>query len=120
VHGENDQAIAAGFVMVNIAKRFISSDRNSGRSPGAFEWNEHPQPRFAQLAIETMNQLPRRMRPGEDGYDALGAVVVHCVNDGSPVTIHRAAPAPQPGEAYHYAGFIARLRSFYESRFGHL
>jgi hypothetical protein len=120
VHGENDQAIAAGFVMINIAKRFISSDRNSGRSPDDFAWNEHPQPRFAQLAIETMNRLPRRMRPGEDGYDALGAVLVHCLNDGSRVTIHRAPPAPKPDEAYHYAAFVARLRSFYESRFGHL
>jgi hypothetical protein len=120
VHGENDQAIAAGFVMVNIAERFISSDRNSGRKPNDFVWNEHPQPRFAQLAVETMNGLPWRMRPGEDGYDALGVVVVNCSNDGSRVTIHKAPPAPQPGEVYHYAAFVARLRSFYESRFGHL
>jgi hypothetical protein len=120
VHGENDQAIAAAFVMINVAKRFISSDRNSGRSPDAFLWNDHPQPRFAEMAIETMNRLPRRMRPGEDGYDALGVVVVHCLNDGSRVTIHKAAPAPEPGEVYHYAAFIARLRGFYESRFGHL
>jgi hypothetical protein len=120
VHGENDQAIAAGFVMVNIAERFISSDRNAGRNPGNFEWNEHPQPRFTELTKETMDQLPRRMRPGEDGYDALGVVVVNCLNDGSRVTIHRAAPAPQPGEVYQYAAFIARLRGFYESRFGHL
>lgn len=120
VHGENDQAIAAGFVMVNIAKRFISSDRNSGRTPSAFEWNEHPQPRFVEITMATMDQLPRRMRPGEDGYDALGVVVVQCMNDGSRVTIHRTLPAPRTGEVYHYAAFIARLRGFYESRFGHL
>jgi hypothetical protein len=120
VHGENDQAIAAGFVMVNIAKRFISSDRNSGRQPSDFVWNEHPQPRFVEITMETMDQLPRRMRPGEDGYDALGVVVVNCLNDGSRVTIHKAAPAPQARQIYHYAAFIARLRGFYESRFGHL
>jgi hypothetical protein len=120
VHGENDQAIAAGFVMVNIAERFISSDRNSGREPRDFEWNEHQQPRSVQVTMDTMDHLPRRMRPGEDGYDALGVVVVHCLNDGSRVRIHRAAPAPQPGEVYHYGNFIARLRGFYESRFGHL
>jgi hypothetical protein len=120
VHGENDQAIAAAFVMVNIAERFISSDRNSGRAPSEFEWNTHPQPRFAQITMETMDQPPRRMRPGEDGYDALGVVVVRCLNDGSPVTIHKAAPAPRPSQVYHYAAFIARLRGFYESRFGHL
>jgi hypothetical protein len=119
VHGENDQAIAAGFVMVNIAERFISSDKNSGRKPGEFVWNEHPQPRFVEITMETMDQLPRRMRPGEDGYDALGVVVVDCLNDGSRVTIHKAVPAPQPGQVYHYAAFIARLRGFYESRFGH-
>jgi len=120
VHGENDQAIAAAFVMVNIAKRFISSDRNAGRRPSDFEWNDHQQPRFTQMTIDTMNQLPRRMRPGEDGYDALGVVVVHCLNDGSRVTIHRATPAPQPGQVYHFASFVARLRGFYESRFGHI
>jgi hypothetical protein len=120
VHGENDQAIAAGFVMVNIAKRFISSDRNSGREPSEFEWNEHPQPRFVQITLETMDQLPRRLRPGEDGYDALGVVVINCLNDGSRVTIHRAPPAPQSGQVYQYAAFVARLRGFYESRFGHL
>lgn len=120
VHGENDQAIAAAFVMVNIAKRFISSDRNAGREPDAFEWNEHPQPRFVEITMETMDQLPRRLRPGEDGYDALGVVVVECLNDGSRVTIHKAAPAPQKNQVYHYAAFIARLRGFYESRFGHL
>ncbi len=120
VHGENDQAIAAGFVMINIADRFISSDRNSGRRPADYEWNEHPQPRFVEITMETMDQLPRRMRPGEDGYDALGVVVVRCQNDGSRVTIHTSAPAPQAGQVYHYASFIARLRGFYESRFGHL
>lgn len=120
VHGENDQAIAAGFVMVNIAKRFISSDRNSGRRPSDFVWNDQPQPRFVEITMETIDQLPRRMRPGEDGYDALGVVVVHCLNDGSRVTIHKSAPAPQAGQVYHYAAFIARLRGFYESRFGHL
>jgi hypothetical protein len=120
VHGESDQAIAAGFVMVNIADRFISSDRNSGREPRDFKWNEHPQPRFVEITMDTIEQLPRRMRSGEDGYDALGVVVVHCLNDGSRVRIHRAAPAPQPDELYHYAAFIGRLRGFYESRFGHL
>jgi len=120
VHGENDQAIAAGFVMVNIAKRFISSDRNSGRNPRDYEWNEHPQPRFVGITMKTVDQLPRRMRPGEDGYDALGVVVVNCLNDGSRVKIHKAVPAPQAGEVYHYAAFVARLRGFYESRFGHL
>jgi hypothetical protein len=120
VHGENDQAIAAGFLMVNIAKRFISSDRNSGREPKDFEWNDHQQPRYVQITMATMDQLPRRLRPGEDGYDALGVVVVRCLNDGSRVIIHSAPPAPQPGQVYHYSSFVARLRGFYESRFGHL
>jgi hypothetical protein len=120
VHGENDSAIAAGFVMVNIADKFISSDRNSGRSPQDYIWNEHIQPRYTKITLETMDQLPRRLRPGEDGYDALGVVVVNCPNDGSNVTIHKDIPAPQPGDVYHYSSFIARLRGFYESRFGHL
>jgi hypothetical protein len=120
VHGESDQAIAAGFVLINIADRFISSDRNYGRSASDFKWNTHPQPRFVELTLDTINQLPRRTRPGEEGYDALGVVILHCLNNGSEITIHRLPPAPQTDEVYHYAAFIARLRGFYESRFGHI
>lgn len=118
VHGENDQAIAAGFVMINIAKRFLSSDKNFGRKPSDFEWNDHPQPKFVDITMASIAQLPRRSRPGEEGYDALGVVVVDCANDGSRVTMHKSRPAPQSDEVYHYAAFIARLRGFYESRFG--
>ena len=117
VHGENDHAIAAGFVMINIADTFISSDRNSDRDPSKFIANYHRQPHCTMEVLNSLGNLNRRTRPGEVGYDALCAIVVDCKNDGSPIQLHKLAPAPQPGSTYHYADFISRLRNFYETRF---
>ncbi|HYC66580.1 hypothetical protein [Brevundimonas sp.] len=120
VHGSSDQAIAAGFTMVNIAGRYLSPDlnkRNRAREP---EWSVHRQPRDAQLAVDKIRQLPKRSKPGDTGYDALAIVVVDCVNDGSPVRLIEAAPSPRPGEIYHYAAMIDRLSHTYSTRFGDL
>lgn len=120
VHGSSDQAIAAGFTMVNIADRYLSPDlnkRNRGQDP---EWSTHRQPRDAQLAVDKIRQLPKRSKPGDTGYDALAIVVVDCVNDGSPIRLVETAPSPLPGEIYHYAAMIDRLSHTYSTRFGDL
>jgi hypothetical protein len=60
------------------------------------------------------------VKTGIAGYDALGIVVIECVNDGSPVRLHTAAPAPQPQDYYHYATMIDRLRRIYDTRFAQI
>lgn len=120
VHGASNQAIAAGFVMVNAASTFLSPDLNKKYRATAPEWSTHPQPKFAQIAIDKVRQLPRRSRPNTEGYDALAIAVIDCVNDGSPVGLVAAAPAPQPGDTYHYASMVERLCNTYSTRFGHL
>jgi hypothetical protein len=117
VHGATDQAIAAGFVMVNIAERYLSPDLNKRNRPIAPDWSTHQQPRDASLAVEKVRQLPRRSKPGETGYDALAIVVVDCVNDGSPVDLVKRPPAPQPGDIYHYASMVNRIALTYATRF---
>jgi hypothetical protein len=117
VHGAAEQAIAAGFVMVNSASRFLSPDRNKENFPGDPKWSAHDQPRDAQLAIEKVRQLPRRDKSDDRGYDALSIVVVDCRNDGSPVQLVETPPAPQSGEIYHYASMISRLSNLYATRF---
>lgn len=120
VHGAHDLAIAAGFVMINVAARYLSPDLNKTNRSSDPEWSIHDQPKSANIAIDKVRQLPRRSKPGSEGYDALSIVLVECANDGSPVELHAKAPAPQPGESYHYATMIDRLRGIYETRFAQL
>ena len=51
VHGATDQAIAAGFAMVNLATRYLSPDLNKRNRVSDPVWSSHDQPRdSAQLA----------------------------------------------------------------------
>jgi len=117
VHGATEQAIAAGFVMVNMAERYLSPDLNKKNRATDPEWSAHAQPRDAQLAIEKVRQVPRRAKVEEMGYDALAIVVIDCANDGSSVTLIENPPAPQPGEIYNYESMVARLAHIYATRF---
>jgi hypothetical protein len=120
VHGAHDLAIAAGFVMNNIADRFLSPGRNENSTPATRKWNEHVQPKAVEITIDKIEQLRRRSRPGEEGYDALSIVVIDCTNDGSPVRLVTNPPAPQPRTNYHYVAMIDRLRGLYDTRFSQI
>ncbi len=117
VHGASEQAIAVGFTMVNLAERYLSPDLNKRNRAADPEWSTHRQPRDATLAVNKIKQLPRRARTGDVGYDALAIVVVDFPNDGSPVRLVEAPPAPQPGDIYHYESMISRLSAAYATRF---
>ena len=117
VHGASDQAIAAGFVMVNIAARYLSPDLNKKHRATDPQWSEHRQPRDAGLVVDKVRQLPKRAKVGDTGYDALAIVVVDAANDGSPIDLVSAPPAPQPGDIYHYASMIDRAAHIYATRF---
>lgn len=116
VHGSNDQAIAAGFAMVNMAAEYLSPDRNKGAGI-EMVWSRHVQPRSAQITVDKLRQLPKRSRPGEIGYDAFAIVVVECKNDGSPLEVVIEQPAPQSGDILSYASMIDRLAHTYATRF---
>lgn len=117
VHGSSEQAIAVGFAMVNIARRYLSPDLNKRNRTAEPEWSVHDQPRSAQLAIDKVKQLPRRSNPTGSGYDALSIVVVDMPNDGSSVSLVSSPPAPQAGDIYHYNTMISRLSTIYATRF---
>jgi len=118
IHGNSIHAIAVGLSLVNIAEEFVSPGKNdfalSERDP---EVTVHNQPRDAQGLIEKLNQLPRRTRDHEEGFDVFAITVVNCRNDGSQVHVSEDKPAPQAGEKYHYETNIHRLRQLYEQRF---
>ncbi len=120
VHGAHDSAIAAGLVMINIADRFLSSDLNKENRATNPNWSTHRQPKSVDITLAKIKQLPRRSQTGVAGYDALGILVVDCVNDGSPVTLHTTTPAPQAQDTYHYTTMIDRLRGIYDTRFAQI
>jgi hypothetical protein len=117
VHGATDQAIAAGFVMVNLAERYLSPDLNKKNRADEPEWSTHGQPRDAQLVIDKVRQLPKRARVGDTGYDALAIVVIDAANDGREVGLVTSPPAPAPGDIYDYASMIDRTGHIWATRF---
>ncbi len=120
VHGAHDSAIAAGLVMINIAETFLSPDLNKKNRKSDPDWSTHAQPKSVEITIDKVKQLPRRSKTGIAGYDALGIVVIDCVNDGSKVKLHTKAPAPQPQDNYHYTTMIDRMRGLYDTRFAQI
>jgi len=119
VHGANDQAIAAGFVMINMASMFLSPDRNHHDLSSAVPVvNLHPrQPDVTRSVEEKVRELPTRTRPGDEGYDAIGIVVVKCVNDGSPVELVTGPPAPASDDLFNYDQMILRIVHQYDFLF---
>lgn len=118
VHGASDQAIAVGFVMLNHATTFVSPDRNRhplDTTPPVV--NRHRQPAAAEAVDAKVRELPTRTRSGEEGYDALGIVVVDCANDGTPVTVVSTPPAPDPRDPLHYDQMLQRVAHQYDTRF---
>jgi hypothetical protein len=117
VHGSSDQAIAVGFVMVNVAENYLSPDLNKKNRASDPVWSRHNQPRDAELAVEKVKQLPRRAKVGDVGYDALSIVVVDMPNDSGDVTLVTTPPAPQHGDIHDYDTMLARLSTIYATRF---
>ncbi len=119
VHGASDIAIAAGFVMVNLANTFISSDMNKhDMTKLEARVSDHKQPVACLRAIDKVLEIPRRTEMGTTGFDAIALVVVECRNDGTPVTLVERAPSPPPGTVLHYDSMIVRTAQLYDFKFG--
>jgi len=115
VHQGDQESIAAGIVMVNIASAFVSPLRQ--KDPTKLHFSVHKQPRVAASMIQHLRGLRIRDEVGQVGFDAFCVFVVDCDNQ-SGCTLHTHAPAPQPGDPLHYDTFIERITRFYTERFG--
>ncbi|MEO7151694.1 MAG: hypothetical protein ABIX46_08310 [Burkholderiaceae bacterium] len=122
VHGDNESAIAAGLVMINAATRFVSSSMNKhDLARSAATVSIHKQPQAAEKILLGLRDIQRRSSTGDAGFDALGVIVVDCVNDGSTirhVTAH--PPAPPAADDFDYARFVHRVAHLYSTRFASL
>jgi hypothetical protein len=120
IHGASSQALAVGLVTVNAAAQFISPGRNKRLAEGLpVVVSPHP-PHAIVRTLEKLEEIPRRSGPGQEGFDALGIVLIDLRNDGSPVSVHTDPPAPQPGEVFHYEQMLNRIVHGYEVAFAHI
>lgn len=119
IHGDTQHAIAAGLVLVNAADTFVSPDMNKFdlRTAPAIVMT-HKQPGNADAVIAGLRDLQRRSTVTDNGFDALGVVVVDCANDGRPVKhVTRHPPAPAVTDDFDYSRFVDRIAQLYATRF---
>lgn len=120
VHGSSANAIAAGFVMINAAEKFLSPVKNTKHRKTDPDWTTHKQPKATQITLNKVMQLPRRSGDQQKGFDALAAMVVECENDLSPVKLVEDGLAPRRGGVLHYNSAIERIAHLYATRFSQL
>jgi hypothetical protein len=72
------------------------------------------QPESAEFVVSKVSELPTRTRPGHEGYDAIGVVVVNCPNDGRAIQLISRAPAPPPNSLFSYESMIRRAVNQYD------
>jgi len=117
VHGAADQAIAVAFVMINGASTFVSPDSNRrplGEGQPLPKVTPLRQPGATEFVVSKVSELPTRTRPGYEGYDAVGIVVVDCPNDGTPITVIEGPSAPNPSSLFSYESMIRRVVHQYD------
>lgn len=123
IHGDTDDAIAAGLAVVNSADTFVSPLRNPWPAGSALQdvVTRHRQPAAAKALIEKLTELPRRSRLGEAGYDAFGIVVTNCENSGAPCRLKPQAEwLGHQAAMFEYSQFINRISQIYTARFAAL
>jgi hypothetical protein len=112
-HGNSERALAVGFVMVNASETFISPDMN--KFPLATSLpnvNRHRQPADAIRVIQKVGEIRRRSGRSTTGFDALGIMVVHMANDGSPVRL-----VDDPSSPFPYTEMVRRAAHEYAATF---
>lgn len=121
VHGASENALAIAFVMVNLNEEFISPGLNQFEiAAAAPDVSVHVQPKSTERVLQKIAEMPRRTRTGQHGFDGIGIVVVRARNDGAPVQLVKTAPAPAPGELFHYDSMITRMANEYDVKFRHV
>jgi hypothetical protein len=114
VHQGDQETIATGIVMVNIARRFVSPLRQ--RDASNLHYSKHDQPLVTARMIKHLRGLRIRDEVGQVGFDAFCTFVVDSDNQTGCV-LHTEPPAPQAGDPDHYDTFIQRITRFYAARF---
>lgn len=119
VHGASSSALAIGYVQVNNSDSFVSSVMNNfSLADRPAITSKHRQPDDTLRVIDKVKEIPRRSKSSEVGFDGVGLSVLDFANDGGPVSIVSAPPAPQQGDSFHYDSMIVRMANEYDATFG--
>ena len=114
VHQGDQQCIAAGIAIINIAPTFVSPLRQ--RTGTDLCITQHNQPTVAGSMINHLRGLPIRNEVGQVGFDAFSSAIVNCNNQNG-ATLHTELPAPQAGDPDHFDTFMNRINLAFEQRF---
>lgn len=114
VHQGDQQCVAAGVAIINIASSFVSPLRQRTGTPLSI--TPHNQPAVANSMVTHLRGLPIRNDVGQVGFDAFVQALVNCNNQNG-ATLHTALPAPQAGQPDHYDTFINRIDLAFAERF---
>jgi len=114
VHQGDQQCIAAGVAVINIASTFVSPLRQHTGTPLVV--TQHNQPGVTGSMVTHLRGLPIRNEVGQVGFDAFTQAVVNCNNQNG-ATLHTELPAPQLGEPDHFDTFMNRISLAFEQRF---
>ncbi len=123
VHGSSSSSLAVGLVTINSADSFFSPLRNKHLTFDPtlpVDVSTHSQPLDVQRTLKRVESLPRRAGSSDQGFDALGIIVMNCPNLGALVEILTVPPAPAAGSTFHYDSMIHRVLGEYSSRFSTL
>ncbi len=118
IHGDTSGAIAAGYVLVNCADTFRSSDRNRKKiRAGNAVVNRHNQPTSAMRTLDALMKLARRSSDQEGGFDAFGVSMLECRNDGTDVTVDSETNA-KVSDIVTYGALVTRISHLYATKYG--
>jgi len=125
VHASDNDTIAAGIVVLNIADTFCSPLRNKqtecpkcGHQFQPLLVTTHEQPKtLVKTGVTLFRGLPGRSRPEDIGLEAMCVVVVDYSNRQKAVArVQTKSPAPEVGDPLHYDHFIQVICQRYTSR----
>ena len=106
------RCIGVSYSLVNAASTFVSPSGDGKKI------NRHNQPDDARRVLQMLAQaVPMASDSRDFGYDVIGATVLECRNDGSPVFVVNADPAPSLSDRTHYERMVRSVCSEFRSRF---
>lgn len=104
--------ITASYTLVNFADTFVSPGKKGIAK-------KHNQPHEAETVLSMIRKaIPTVQNEPKFGYDAIGASLIECQNDGSPVQIINSTPAPTHTDFINYGRMMTNLCGAYRKRFG--
>jgi len=114
MHRYDQNTIVATVTVLNISESFRSPLRQSA--------TKHRNPKeLVRDSIELLRALPLRTNPANGPGLEANAIIVLDYDNSKPQarsSVHTSAPAPQPGDPFHWDSFVRRICDLYAQRWG--